>query len=149
MKTSLVWIVSLLLSAQLIAQTEANMCVSVTDVCCNGQASSVDYTIPANQQISRTYFHYEGHDGDRVALFCYDVVEGVESLVWSINVESSHCGCGESSTGLSHPIGQDHHLRFKVDCRQCATGNCVAGSTIVTFASASNYATCLPECDPE
>jgi len=147
MKTCLFGIASLLLSAQLFAQTEANMCVSVTDVCCNGTTSSVDYTIPANQQITRTYFHYEGNDGDRVNISCYDVVGGSESLIWSIDAQASRCGCGESSTGLSHPIGQNHHLRFKVDCKECATGNCVSGSTTVTFSTAPYVTVCFPDCD--
>ena len=150
LKTAL-WATLLLtvLSSQLWAQTEASMCVSVTDICCDTGWSSADYTIPANQQITKTHFHYEGKDGNRVKIECYDVNGGVETFLWSSGDQSTYCGCGESFTTTSHPISQNQTLRFKVRCLQCATGNCVTGSTVVTFASNSSYTTCLPDCNQE
>lgn len=134
-------------TAQLFAQTEANMCVSVTDVCCDGNWSSVDYTIPAEKQVTATHIHFEGNNGNRVQIQCYDVVGGVESFLWQrMSGENELCGCGEIVVTDIHPFGQNHHLRFKVKCIDCEDQNCFLGSTTVTFASNSTYPTCLPEC---
>ncbi len=131
--------------ASMRAQTEASMCVYVTDVCCDNDWSTVEFTIPSGEQVTKTYIHYGGDEDNKVVLECWDIVGGAEWFrFWTLD---DLCGCGNETTVENHAIGQNHILRFKVKCKECE-GSCESGSSTVYFSTAT-AAVCAPNCNPE
>ncbi|MBK6765459.1 MAG: hypothetical protein IPG71_03785 [bacterium] len=134
----------LITTAQLFAQTEADMCVLITDPCCDASWSTWDYSVPAGRQITGTYVHYEGSDLNEVTVECWQMVNGLPSIRrWSV---TDRCGCGTVSTTTGHPIGQNTDLRFTVKCMGCNSENCAIGSTAVYLYTSINAATCPTQC---
>ncbi|NUO20354.1 hypothetical protein HUU59_12990 [bacterium] len=143
------WVLMLtgILAAQVSAQTEASMCVTVTDVCCDDNFSIGSYTVPANTDIYKTYVYHNGNEMNKVYIECWDIVNGQESFqFWTLD---DICGCESRTTTENHQIGQNHQLRFKVKCKDCEGGNCALGSSTVYIYTSVTAATCPVPCEPE
>ncbi len=133
------------LCAQVFAQTEASMCVSLSDQCCNTAWDSVEFSIPAGQQISKTYIHYNTPSGDQVKVECFGFPNGkTPVLIWD---EEDLCGCGTKQTTEVHPIGGPNTIRFRVTCSGC-TGDCAGGTARVQIYTAPKAVTCPENCSP-
>lgn len=153
MKALLLMGVLLGLCAQTFAQwTEASMCVSVTDACCDedewGPAlwSSVDYTIASGERITKTFFHYDSPDNKAIRVKCYSVIGGTETELWNVN--QSFCGCGSSTSTTGHPVNGPLTIRYKVWCTACPENQCSAGNGKVYFYTSVTAASCPPQCQP-
>lgn len=137
----------LFVTTQLFAQTEASMCVSVTDACCDGNWSSVDYLIPAGQQITTTYIHFDSPktpSSDGVEIQCLGFPNGEPGVViWEYVGGSMKCNCGNASH--SEIMAGPSQIRFKVRCKGCNSDNCTLGSSPVNFYTSARP-TCPPNC---
>lgn len=147
MKKSVLWVLLLtgIFATQLWAQTEASMCVSVTDVCCNAAWDSVTYAIPANKVISKTFIHFNSPTNDEVDLFCLADPDGARDTLWT---KLNLCNCGTTSTTVLHPIGSTIILRFFAKCSQC-TNDCANGSSTVHFYTSATAGSCPPNCNKD
>jgi len=143
------WVLLLtgIFATQLWAQTEASMCVSITNTDDSGSHwDSTDYAIPTGQQITRTYFHYNSPSTDGVRLECY-IVNGDGSTgtrIWAVN--QTFCGCGSSSTTIGHTISGGQTIRFRVYRTWCPNFSISSGSSVVHFYTSATAATCPPQC---
>ncbi|MCB1058747.1 MAG: hypothetical protein KDB65_00820 [Calditrichaeota bacterium] len=145
MKTLLLLGLMLGLYASVFAQTEESMCVSVT----NATAShwdSTDHFIPSGQQISKTYFHYKSPDTDGVRVDCYQVNGdgSTGTRIWTVN--NTFCGCGSSSTIVSHPISGNQTIRLRVYRTNCPGYSISGGTSKVHFYTSATAASCPPQC---
>lgn len=147
MKYALLALVFIGISTTQAFAVEANMCVSVTDVCCDANFSSVDFTLPGGQQVTTTYVYHNGSSVNKVYIECWDIVNGQENfLIFTLD---DVCGCQEGSSISNHPISWDHHIRFKVKCKDCEGGNCAIGSSTVYLYSSAAQASCPIKCEDQ
>lgn len=141
------WVLMLtgILAAQVSAQTEASMCVSITNTTCSTW-DSVDYAIPTGQQISRTYFHYNSPSNVGVRVDCYEVNGdgSTGTRIWTVN--NTFCACGTSSTVTSHPIAGGQTIRLRVYRENCPGYSCSGTSSKVKFYTSATAATCPEQC---
>lgn len=132
------------LCASVFAQTEAEMCVSVTDACCDATWSSVDYTIPSGQQISKTYIHYDNPNGNEVDIQCLGFPNGEPGVViWELTDDDAPCNCG--NTQHDEQIAGPQTIRFKIRSQGCNSEACTLGSTTVHFYTSAKTS-CAPSC---
>ena len=120
---------------------EPNMCVSVTDVCCDGNWSSVDYTIPAGKVIAKTYIHHDSPTHNEVDIQCLGFPNGEPGdVIWAMD---NVCNCG--NTSYTETIAGPQTIRFKIRCMGCNSDNCYFGSSTVYFYTISQT-TCALNC---
>ncbi|NUO20111.1 hypothetical protein HUU59_11735 [bacterium] len=143
------WVLMLtgILAAQVSAQTEASMCVSITNTTCSTW-DSVDYAIPTGQQITKTYIHYDSPTTDGVRVDCFNVNGdgSTGTRRWTIN--QTFCGCGSTATTDGHTISGGQTIRMRMYRTACPGYNCSGGQSKVYFYTSATAASCPPQCQP-
>lgn len=111
---------------------QCSWCTTVTDVCCDGNFSSVDYTLPCNT--SEIWVYYDAPGNDRVHVIITDVSGGGSIPVAEQNIPGSNCDCTRYRI-YTGGINAGHVLRFKISCVKCSTNqtSCDSGTASVTF----------------
>jgi len=129
------------------AQTEASMCVTITNTDDSGSHwDSTDYFIPVGQQISKTYFQFDQPTTDGIRVDCYRVnLNGTTGTrIWTVN--ETFCGCGSSNTKIAHPIAGGQTIRFRVYRTWCPGHDMSSGSSVVRFYTSATAASCPDLC---
>lgn len=105
----------------------AAFCVEVNDVCCDGNSSSADHQMALTETIDTFFVYFDTQAISKaVKVMCYDVTNGVETLMWEIG-PTGLCLCG--TTYVVYAVSNPHLLRFKVICKDCPGSNCVSATT--------------------
>ncbi len=147
MKSLLMMGLLLGMCASLLAQTEASMCVSVTNTGDSGSHwDSTDYFIPSGEQISQTFFLYNSPSTDGVRVDCYQVNGdgSTGTRIWTVN--NTFCACGSSSTTVGHPIAGNQTIRLRVYRTDCPGYSISSGTSKVYFYTSATAASCPPQC---
>lgn len=128
----------------LIAQ--CSWCTTVTDECCDGNFSSVDYTLPCTT--NKIYVYYDAPGNDRVHVLIYDVSGGGEIFVAERDMDGQDCNCAKYQVYAGTDINSGHVLRFKIECQKCndEDTSCETGTASVKFYTPSTN-TCAPNCN--
>ncbi len=123
---------------------QCTWCKTVTDVCCDGNYTVAEDTLPC--ALTSIYIYYDAPRDDRVHALIYDVSGGGEMLIAELNDDGEDCDCARELI-FSDPINAGHVLRFKIECRKCKNDqtSCDAGSVSVKFFTPSTN-TCAPNC---